>query len=373
MKSSLPLPSINWWALFRKDRAAYCGLWIILFLFVIALTAPFLANNKPLLLCNGSGCSSPLLRAMSHTDWRYLLYGVGGGLIILFRRRFRPKTGLLLVLGLVLVTETFCLVHMPRLDGTDYKTVSASFKLMPPIPYSPYEQGTDQFAQPSVKHLCGTDSLSRDIAARMLHGARTSLTVGFVAEGISLAIGIAIGAIAGYYRKRADLIISRLIEIMECFPTFFLILTVIAFLPPSLFTIMVVIGLTSWTGIARLVRAEFLRLGVQPFTLAALAGGASDLRVMFRHILPNAMGPILVSATFGVAAAILVESSLSFLGFGVPPPDPTWGDILSESRRYIDFAWWLATFPGVAIFVTITSYNLVGEGLRDAIDPRLRV
>ena len=134
-----------------------------------------------------------------------------------------------------------------------------------------------------------------------------------------------------------------------------------------------VIGITSWTGVARLVRGEFLKLSVQPFALSAIALGASDARVICRHILPNAMGPILVSATFGIASAILVESSLSFLGFGIQPPTPSWGDILSESRRYIDFAWWLATFPGLAIFITITAYNLVGEGLRDAIDPRMKL
>jgi peptide/nickel transport system permease protein len=269
--------------------------------------------------------------------------------------------------------EAFCFFHQPILDVHDYKSAPASFKLMPPVTYSPFEQTGEQFASPSSVHWCGTDSLNRDIASRMLHGARTSLNVGFVAEGISIAIGTLVGAMAGYYRKGWDIILSRCIEVMECFPTFFLILTIIAFLPPSLFYIMIVIGLTSWTGVARLVRGEFLRLSVQPFTQAALATGAGDWRVIIRHILPNAMGPILVTATFGIASAILVESSLSFLGFGVPPPLPSWGEILSESRKYIDFAWWLATFPGIAIFVTITAYNLVGEGLRDAIDPRLRI
>jgi peptide/nickel transport system permease protein len=167
-------------------------------------------------------------------------------------------------------------------------------------------------------------------------------------------------------------VISRLYEVMICFPTFFLILTIMAFLPPSIYNVMVVIGITGWTGVARLVRGEFLRLRNQDFVLASRTIGATDMRVILRHVLPNALAPVLVSATFGISGAILVESSLSFLGFGVPPPTPSWGDILSQARAYIDFAWWLTLFPGLAIFITVTAYNLVGEGLRDAIDPRLR-
>ena len=159
---------------------------------------------------------------------------------------------------------------------------------------------------------------------------------------------------------------------MICFPTFFLILAILAFVGPSIYNIMIVIGLTGWTGIARLVRGEFLRLKSQDFVAAAVASGASDARIMFKHLLPNSLSPVFVSATFGVAAAILVESSLSFLGFGVPPYVPSWGGILSESREYMDVAWWLTLVPGFAIFITITAYNLVGEGLRDAIDPRMK-
>jgi peptide/nickel transport system permease protein len=208
--------------------------------------------------------------------------------------------------------------------------------------------------------------------ARMIHGTRISLSVGFVAVSIYTVIGIFLGALAGFYGGRVDMVISRLIEVMMCFPTFFLILTVLAFLPPSIYNIMVVLGLTGWTGVARLVRGEFLKQRKIDYVSAAKVVGASDLRIIFYHILPNSLAPVLVSATFGIAGAILTESALAYLGFGVPPPTPSWGEILSQSKQYIDFAWWLTIFPGVAIFITITAYNLVGEGLRDAVDPRLK-
>lgn len=246
--------------------------------------------------------------------------------------------------------------------------------LKAPISYTPTEYNLDDtLSPPSARHWLGTDEQGRDVAARMVFGARISLAVGVVAVSIYVAIGILLGAAAGYYGGWVDQVISRAIEIMICFPTFFLILTLLAFIGPSIYNIMVVIGLTSWTGIARLVRGEFLKLKNQDFVQAAVALGASDSRVIFRHMLPNALAPVLVSATFGVAAAILIESGLSFLGFGVPPHIPSWGSILSQSQEFMDIAWWLTLVPGTAIFLTITVYNIVGEALRDAIDPRLKV
>lgn len=254
-----------------------------------------------------------------------------------------------------------------------YCTASGSC-LHAPIPYTPTQYNLDDtLMPPSAKHWLGTDEQGRDVAARMVFGARISLAVGVVAVSLYVVIGVILGALAGYYGGWVDQVISRSIEIMICFPTFFLILTLLAFLGPSIYNIMIVIGLTSWTGVARLVRGEFLKLKNQEFVQAAKALGASDTRIIFRHMLPNALAPVLVSATFGVAAAILIESGLSFLGFGVPPQVPSWGSILSQSQEFMDIAWWLTLVPGTAIFITITVYNIVGEGLRDAIDPRLKV
>jgi peptide/nickel transport system permease protein len=224
---------------------------------------------------------------------------------------------------------------------------------------------------PSEKHPLGTDELGRDLLSRIMWGSRVSLKVGFVAVGISILIGIIIGAVAGFYGGMIDAILMRFVDIMLAFPTFFLILAVISILEQNIFTIMVVIGITSWMDVARLVRAEFLSLKEKDFVSAAKAVGASDKILIFKHILPNALSPVFVAATFGVAGAILIESGLSFLGLGVQPPDPSWGNILTAGKDNIEVAWWLSLFPGFAILTTVLSYNLVGEGLRDALDPRL--
>jgi len=223
---------------------------------------------------------------------------------------------------------------------------------------------------PSWQHPCGTDTLGRDVFSRMLYGARVSLAVGFVAVGISISIGIVIGALAGFYGGRIDGMLMRLTDMVLCFPTFFLILAVIAFLEPSIWNIMIVIGATSWMGVARLVRAEFLSLREREFMLAAEALGVSPWRQITHYLLPNAMGPILVSAVLGIAGAVLLESGLSFLGLGVQPPDASWGNILTEGKDNIQLAWWLSLFPGLAILITVLGYNLLGEGLRDVLDPK---
>jgi peptide/nickel transport system permease protein len=239
-------------------------------------------------------------------------------------------------------------------------------------PFDPNEIDRDHILEPpSIRHPMGTDDLGRDIFSRMIYGSRISLAVGFVAVGIATFIGMILGALAGYYGGWTDRIIMRFIDIMLSFPTFFLILAVIAFIGPSIWNIMVVIGLTSWMGVARLVRAEFLSLKEREFVLAARALGASDMRIIFKHIMVNSMAPVFVSVVLGVASAILVESALSFLGIGVQPPTPSWGNILTLGKDNIEIAWWLSVFPGLAILITVLSYNLVGEGLRDALDPRL--
>jgi peptide/nickel transport system permease protein len=227
-------------------------------------------------------------------------------------------------------------------------------------------------------YLFGTDDLGRDVFSRMLQGAWVSLTVGFVAVGISVIVGIFMGGIAGYFGDRhvmgisIDTLIMRFVDIMLCFPSFFLILTVIALLPASIYNIMIVIGLTSWMGAARFVRAEFLSLREQDFVTAARALGVSDWRIIFRHMIPNAVAPVLVSATIGIATAILTEAGLSFLGFGVPPPHATWGNILSDGKRFIFDAPWLTFIPGFAILIVVLAFNLFGEGLRDILNPKLR-
>jgi peptide/nickel transport system permease protein len=241
---------------------------------------------------------------------------------------------------------------------------------------APYDPSTIDLkhvlAPPSFGHPLGTDQLGRDVLSRMIWGARISLKVGFVATGIAMLIGTILGAASGYYGRWVDATIMRFVDIMLCFPTFFLILAVIAILEPSIWNIMIVIGLTGWMGITRLVRADFISLKERDFVSAARVIGASDFRIIFVHILPNAMASVLVATTLGIAGAILTESALSFLGIGVQPPIPSWGNILTAGKDNIDIAWWLSLYPGLAILITVLGYNLLGEGIRDSLDPRLR-
>jgi peptide/nickel transport system permease protein len=227
-------------------------------------------------------------------------------------------------------------------------------------------------------YFLGTDELGRDIFARMLEGISISLTVGFVAVSISIFLGIFFGGTAGFYGRlklgfiTIDTIIMRFVDIMLCFPTFFLILTVVALLPPSIYNIMIVIGLTSWMSTARFVRAEFLTLRELDYVTAARSQAIPEWRIIFIHMVPNAMAPVLVSATIGVATAILTESSLSFLGFGVQPPDATWGNILADGKQFIFDAPWITFIPGFSILFVVLAFNLCGEGLREAFNPRLK-
>jgi peptide/nickel transport system permease protein len=267
------------------------------------------------------------------------------------------KRNRLAVGGLVIIVITFLIAGTASLLALyDPGKTDVSMKLKPP----------------SFQHYLGTDQLGRDVFSRMLYGSRISLSVGFVAVVISIFIGILVGAVAGYYGGWVDSFLMRFVDIMFCFPTFFLILTVVTILGPKFYNVMVVIGITSWMGTSRFVRAEFLSLRERDFVQAAKALGVKDSRIIFRHILPNALAPVFVTATLDVATAILVEAGLSFLGFGVQPPAPSWGNILTEGRTYIFDAWWLTVFPGLAILITVLSFNLLGEGLRDALDPRLR-
>jgi len=351
----------------------------------------------------------------------------------------------LAIIGLVIFIIFFCIALTGLLltSGTkpvfDPALVRLQEKLRPPLSRANLESLTPAETPAFNRYLLGTDDLGRDVFARMLQGAWVSLTVGFVAVGISVIIGIFLGGIAGYFgqhfirldhlltaiciagglgllafnfklagavllifsvfylawlprQKRSgspksgfappgllrintmsiDTLIMRIVDIMLCFPSFFLILTVVALLPASIYNIMIVIGLTSWMGTTRFVRAEFLSLREQDFVAAVKALGVGNFRIIFRHMLPNAVAPVLVSATIGIASAILTEAGLSFLGFGVPPPHATWGNILSGGRNFLFDAPWLTFIPGIAILIVVLSFNLFGEGLRDALNPKLR-
>lgn len=239
-------------------------------------------------------------------------------------------------------------------------------------PFDPAEfDSARMYLSPSRSHWLGTDGAGRDVLSRMVYGTRVSLAVGFVSVGIAVFIGAILGALAGYFGSVVDSLIMRFVDVMLCFPSMFLILAVIAFVGPSIWNVMAVIGLTGWMGVCRLVRAEFLTLRERDYVTAARALGAGPIRIIFLHILPNAMAPVLVAAVLGVAGAILTESALSFLGLGVQPPTPSWGNILAEGWAGMDVAPWLSVFPGLAITITMLAYNLFGEGLRDALDPRI--
>ena len=266
------------------------------------------------------------------------------------------RHGLLVLGGLIVGVMSLGAVFAPWLAPYDPNFINVDALLLPPSP----------------AHFMGTDALGRDVFSRILFGGRVSLWVGFVAVGIATSIGLVLGLVSGYFGRIVDELIMRFVDIMLCFPSFFLILAVIAFLEPSLTNIMVVIGLTGWMGVARLVRAETLSIRERDYVMAARATGAGPARIIFRHIMPNAITPVLVSATLGVAGAILTESSLSFLGLGVQPPDASWGNILMEGKEVLGIAWWLSVFPGLAILLTVLGYNLLGESLRDLLDPRLK-
>ena len=312
------------WQRFRRSKLASLALLYVIVMTVLAFFAPVLANDKPIAEKTPDGWQFPAVSDIFKGD-----------------------------------------------PDFDVPRGAASFAIRPMIPFSP--NGVDlphRLQPPGGGHRLGTDDLGRDILARLLHGARVSLTVGFFATLISLVVGSLFGAIAGYYGGAADWIVSRVIEIVLCFPFLFLVLGIVALFRPSIFTVMFALGLTSWTSEARYVRGEFLRIREVEYAQAARASGARDWRIIFRHLLPNALAPVLVSASFGVAVAILTESALSYLGLGVQLPTSSWGSMLSKAHEHIDYAWWLIAFPGLAIFTTVAAFNIIGERFRDALDPR---
>jgi len=378
------------WHEFRKSRFTLVWLGFIVFLFVIAVLAPFLANDKPYVVRIDGELRFPLFANLKPNDYCIFL-AAAVAIVQLFlirrnRRRVDPSVRgsvlarqIFTAVVVVIVGSVVLQVFVPRrLDATDYKAMVASGRatnaVFAPVPYGYARTDLKVREQPpSREHWLGTDDVGSDVLCRLIHGSRISLSVGFVAVGISSLIGIFVGALMGYFGGKVDFIGMRFVEIMMAVPTFFLIITIAAFFPRSLFNIMVIIGITSWTGDARFIRAEFFKLRNQDFVQAAQALGLPLRSILFRHMLPNGIAPVLVNATFGIAGAIFIEAALSFLGFGVAPPTPSWGQMLSLGVSTTGrFLWWLTLFPGLSIFLTVFAYNLVGEALRDAIDPRLR-
>jgi peptide/nickel transport system permease protein len=330
------------WHRFRRNRRAIAGLGFVVVMVLTSFFSPLLATNQPV-ICRYQG------------RWYF------PAIVELFQFRDSGPHWI----------EKSRPFNLPQFEAKK-ELDPREFAIWPMIPYHEYEQTPNFLAPPSSEHWLGTDELGRDLAARMIHGASVSVKVGFVSMGIAALIGIVVGGIAGYWGRWIDIIISRIIEIVICFPVFFLILAIMVWLEPNITNVMIVIGLTRWTSIARYARGEFLRIKSQDYVMAAKALGVSHSRIMFRHILPNSLAPVLVSVTFGIASAILVEAGLSWLGFGVQPPDPSWGNILRTAYDSLRIAPHMVYPPCVAIFLAVLAYNLVGDGLRDAIDPRLR-
>jgi peptide/nickel transport system permease protein len=333
----------SYWSLvrhqFRKNTVAKIALYVMYILFGVAVLADFLANDKPIMASHKGTLYFPIFKD----------YLVGMGI-----DRWSAD----------LVTA-------------DWKELDAAGELSatvwPPIKWRSSNQDLiNNLQPPGGNHLLGTDAIGRDVLSGLIHGSRIALTIGFLSMSIAIFLGVTLGALAGFYGGWVDVFVSRLIELVITLPQFFLIITVVAmFQTGSIWLVMILIGLTGWTSIARFTRGEFLRVRNMEFVSAATALGLSNKRIIFRHVLPNSLAPVLVSSAFGIAGAILIEASLSFLGFGVPPTIVTWGSVLSDARGNIT-AWWLAVFPGMAIFLSVLCYNLVGDGLRDALDPRLR-
>ncbi len=359
--------------------AAWIGL-----LMVAAAFAPLIANTHPLLMRADGQLRSPALAHLTTADVVLMgLFIAGAGLLA---ARCAPRTWIIALaatlagstlLGAAFTDPPVLTVHEQYREAA--RAGEIEWTIHAPVPYSPKDYQRDAgdtgleaplSAPDDRTHWFGTDENGADVLSRMVHASRIALGIGLVATGIAMLIGIVVGGLMGWFSGVVDLIGMRLVEIFEAVPTLFLLLTFVAFFGRSLYLMMVIIGLTGWTGYARFVRAEFLRLREQDYVQAAVACGLPLPSILFRHMLPNGVAPILVAASFGIASAILAEAMLSFLGLGLVD-DPSWGQMLNQAVRSSTFNWWMAVFPGGAIFLTVFAYNLIGEALRDAIDPNL--
>lgn len=395
------------WKQFRKNRIALAMVWVVLALFGLAIVAPLIASNQPYWYRERDGLRFPWLVSLVNPptaiDFVFnvallILPGWAAVSVILNQRQgargVPGRTRTLRIVGiffgaLALAIPLALAVRPPdRYFSRDFKRDQMQARgegVYTLIPYGPMEQDLDIIFQPPLFrktaelqryrdgqiHWLGTDDSGRDVLTRILYGTRISMTIGLVAVSIYVTIGIIVGAIAGYFGGGVDMLISRLIEIVLLFPSLFLILTIVALIGPSIYVIMVVIGITGWPTVARLTRGEFLRQRSIDYVAAARSLGANSGRVMFRHILPNALSPAFVAVPFGIVGAIITEATLSVLGFGVRPPAPSWGSILLIATSNYE-KWWLTVFAGTSIFVTVTVFNVVGNGMRDAMDPRLK-
>ncbi|HEY8667117.1 MAG TPA: ABC transporter permease [Tepidisphaeraceae bacterium] len=385
---STPRP---WLAQVMLDTVSRTGariglIWIVIVAFLAAF-APLLSNSYPLLVKMDGRVFSPMVRHLTPADIT-IFVGILTALVVALMGGIRFPLKLLIIFAAIATVFVVCflLVHPPETNVYEEYRVAqrnghVQWAVNALVPYSVGDHMRDQFIAdrphpwpPSRSHWMGTDVFGADIASHMIYACRIAMAVGFISTGISVFIGILVGGVMGYFVGLVDLFGMRVLEVFGAIPTIYLLLTFVAAFPQyrNIYLIMAIIGFTSWVGDARFVRAEFLKLRHQDFVQAAIAAGLPLRSVLFRHLLPNALAPLLVSASFGVAGAILSESVLSFLGLGIPVGDASWGQLLNEAvSAGGGFSWWLATYPGLAIFLTVLAYNLVGESLRDALDPRL--
>jgi peptide/nickel transport system permease protein len=377
------------WYGFKKDKLAMIGFGGIIFLIMVAVFAPVIANSRPLCILSNKGIEFPFFYYIFSPNsaevlvgkvFNYLMLYVFFGFFffLLFRRSKNIRLYLLLALGIMLAVPFFTVKKV--LDQTDWQSQNSCYQkkavvITAPVPYGPFDIVGPPHEISSIKHLLGTDNIGRDVLSRVIYGARVSIAVGILATLISLIIGTGVGLISGYFGGATDLLTMRVVEIIICFPSFLLLLILMATMmdlkfEQSILVVIPIIGFLGWTGLSRIVRGEVLKQRSMQYVQACESLGMSNWRIMFVHLLPNVSGPILVSAVFMVAANVLAESGLSFLGFGVQPPTASWGELLKEAFADPLRYWNLTLWPGLLIFFTVLNFNLVGEGLRKSIESK---